>query len=210
MTLPVAQGIGQVSGFADAVGASQSVFRHVMNAMARPGLVETISGTVTAPAPMTPAVAALALTLCDHDTSVWLDSAFAADEGAANWLRFHTGAPVTDDSQKAAFAFIGRGRSLPPFNAFASGTPDYPDRSTTLVIQVDTLDEGTELVLSGPGIRGTSLLRAGALPDDFPERMRLNRVSFPLGVDLVLVCGAQIVALPRSTRVASRKASSCT
>ncbi len=80
-------------------------------------------------------------------------------------------------------------------------------RSTTLVVQVETLAEGPELVLSGPGIRGTSTLRVGALPSDFAARMQANRDSFPLGIDLLLVCGAQLVALPRSTHVAIKEKS---
>ncbi len=74
------------------------------------------------------------------------------------------------------------------------------------MIQVDTLTEGPELILSGPGIRGTALLRAGVLPSDFVTRMRANRALFPRGVDLLLVCGAELVALPRSTHVAAREA----
>jgi alpha-D-ribose 1-methylphosphonate 5-triphosphate synthase subunit PhnH len=45
----------------------------------------------------------------------------------------------------------------------------------------------------------------GALPADFAARMQANRASFPLGVDLVLICGAQLVALPRSTHVVTKE-----
>ena len=39
----------------------------------------------------------MALTLCDHDTPVWLDPVLAASEAVAGWLRFHTGAPLVTD-----------------------------------------------------------------------------------------------------------------
>ncbi len=74
--------------------------------------------------------------------------------------------------------------ALPDFEGFALGTPEYPDRSTTLAIQVDTLTEGGRLILSGPGIRVTSSLRAGGLPSDFVSRMQDIRALFPRGVDL--------------------------
>ncbi len=194
------------SGFANPVASSQSVFRRVMNALARPGSIQTIANAVKTPLPLMPAVAAVALALFDHDTPIWIDGRFAAEPEIAAWLRFQTGAPLTSDASRAAFALILSGAALPDFESFALGTSEYPDRSTTLVIQVDTLTEGPELILMGPGIRGTSSLRAGALPSDFVERMEVNRALFPRGVDLLLVCGTELVALPRSTHVAAREA----
>jgi alpha-D-ribose 1-methylphosphonate 5-triphosphate synthase subunit PhnH len=32
--------------------------------------------------------------------------------------------------------------------------------------------------------------------------MAANRAAFPLGFDLVLVCGGDVAALPRTTRIA--------
>ena len=193
-------------GFADPVQSSQSVFRGVMNALARPGSVQAIVETVHAPSSMMAAAAAVSLALFDHDTPIWIDDRFSAESSIDAWLRFQTGAPLTSDASRAAFALIHSGAALLDFETFAQGTPEYPDRSTTLVVQVDTFTRGPELVLSGPGIRGTSTLRAGALPSDFVERMQVNRAQFPRGVDLLLVCGTELVALPRSTHVAAREA----
>jgi alpha-D-ribose 1-methylphosphonate 5-triphosphate synthase subunit PhnH len=192
-------------GFASPVASSQSVFRCIMNALARPGSVQTIADVVNVPSLLMPATAAVALTLFDHDTSIWFDERLGAEPDIASWLRFQTGAPLTGDASLAAFALIHSGAALPDFESFALGTPEYPDRSTTLVIQVDTLTEGPELIISGPGIRGTSSLRVGALSSDFVERMRANRALFPRGVDLLLVCGHDLVALPRSTHVSAGK-----
>jgi alpha-D-ribose 1-methylphosphonate 5-triphosphate synthase subunit PhnH len=58
--------------------------------------------------------------------------------------------------------------------------------------------------LSGPGIQGTTGLRAGPLPENFVVRMQANRALFPLGVDLLLVSGNDLVALPRSVHVAAK------
>jgi alpha-D-ribose 1-methylphosphonate 5-triphosphate synthase subunit PhnH len=186
------------------VQSSQAVFRSVMNAMARPGSVHRIAETVKAPI-MMPATAAVALALFDHDTSIWLDQDFSRETDMASWLRFQTGAPLTADAAQAAFALIAKGSALPDIETFAPGTPEYPDRSTTLVVQVDTLTQGPEIALSGPGIHGTASLRAGTLPQDFVVRMQANRALFPLGVDLLLVSGNDFVALPRSTHVAAKE-----
>lgn len=194
------------SGFANPVQSSQSAFRCVMNALARPGSVQTITETVNAPSLLVPAATAVALALFDHDTPIWVDHHLAEESGIGNWLRFQTGAPIAREASGAAFALIHGGVALPDFGSFALGTPEYPDRSATLVVQVDTLSEGPELVLSGPGIRGASSLHAGVLPPDFVARMQANHALFPRGVDLLLVCGNQLAALPRSTRVAAKEA----
>lgn len=193
------------TGFARPVSSSQAVFRCVMDALARPGSVQTITDGVNAPPLLVPATAAIALTLFDHDTPVWLGQRLEAETDISSWLRFQTGAPLTDDASIAAFALINNGAALPDFESFALGTPEYPDRSATLVVQVDTFSEGPELILSGPGIRGTSSLHAGGLPSDFVERMKANRALFPRGVDLLMVCGHDVVALPRSTQVSAGK-----
>lgn len=204
MTLATLQsGLG--TGFANPVQSSQVVFRSVMNAMAKPGSVHAIAETVKAPSVMMPATAAVALALFDHDTPIWLDQDFSGEADVASWLRFQTGAPLTGESSDAAFALIAKGAWLPDFETFSLGTPEYPDRSTTLVVQVETLHAGDEFTLSGPGIQGTSSLRASALPQDFVARMQANRALFPLGVDLLLISGSDLVALPRSTHVAAKE-----
>lgn len=192
------------SGFANPVQSSQSVFRCVMNALARPGSVQTIPDTMNAPSLLMPATAAVALALFDHDTPIWLDERLSAEPEIAAWLRFQTGAPLTSSASQAAFALMHSGAALPHFENFALGTPEYPDRSTTLVVQVETLTEGPDLILIGPGIRGTATLRAGTLPSDFVASMYANRALFPRGVDLLLVCGDNLVALPRSALVAAK------
>ncbi len=66
---------------------------------------------------------------------------------------------------------------------------------------VEALGAGARFVLSGPGIDGETALAVDGLPDDLTERLAANRALFPRGVDLVLTCGREIAALPRSTRV---------
>jgi alpha-D-ribose 1-methylphosphonate 5-triphosphate synthase subunit PhnH len=195
------QQLTSTAGIGNAVFAAQSVFRKVMDATARPGSVHSVASAVAAPAPLMPASAAIALTLFDHDTPVWLDSQLKSD-AVASWLRFQTGCSIVADPAQSAFALIGDAAAVPSFERFALGTPDYPDRSTTLILQVSTLADGPALTLSGPGIRSTSTLRAGSLPDDFETRLAGNRELFPRGVDLLLVAGNELAALPRTTVVA--------
>ena len=72
------------AGFADKVLSAQSTFRSVMDAMARPGSVQRIAAVAGAPAAMMRGTAAIALTLFDHDTPVWLDPKMSETPRSAN------------------------------------------------------------------------------------------------------------------------------
>jgi alpha-D-ribose 1-methylphosphonate 5-triphosphate synthase subunit PhnH len=186
--------------FDDPALGSQAVFRTVMEAIARPGLPRPLVSTLAPPPPLRATAAAVALTLLDYETPFWLDQDLAAAAEVAVWLKFHTGARQTADSAQAAFAFVSG--ALPAFDVFAPGTLEYPDRSTTLVVQVESLDQGEALALSGPGIAGTRRFSARPLPPDFRARLIANRDMFPRGVDLILVSETAVATLPRSVRVA--------
>jgi alpha-D-ribose 1-methylphosphonate 5-triphosphate synthase subunit PhnH len=189
------------SGFADKVRSAQSTFRAVMDAMARPGTVQRITAWLDAPKPLTSPAAAIALTLFDHDTTIWLDEPLSASSHVARWLRFHTSAPITAERRYATYALIGDPLALPDLETFALGSEEYPDRSTTLVLQLDSLVAGPALHLAGPGIRESAILRVTGLPGDLAERLERNRKLFPRGVDLILAAGDSIAALPRTVHI---------
>jgi alpha-D-ribose 1-methylphosphonate 5-triphosphate synthase subunit PhnH len=194
------------AGFADKVLSAQSTFRSVMDAMARPGSVHRIAVAVGTPAPMMRGTAAVALTLFDHDTPVWLDPAMSETSNVTKWLKFHTGAPVVAESSVCHFALIGDAQALPALDRFAFGSNEYPDRSTTLILQVESLTQGVACELRGPGIDGVASLTATIRPADLFERLAVNAALFPRGIDVVLVADDAIVALPRTTRIAGKGA----
>lgn len=187
-------------GFADPVFDSQSVFRSVLTALCRPGQVVECVASVTAPSPLVTAAAAILATLADDTTPVWLDAALSRGAVPA-WVGFHTGARIVSAPEEATLALVGDALAMPAFAGFAQGSAEYPDRSATLVVQVESLDGGPELVLKGPGIRDLAGIAPHPLPDDFVDRMQANRALFPRGVDLFLVAGCRVLGLPRSTRV---------
>lgn len=190
-------------GFADPVRASQAVFRAVMEAMAHPGSMISIGGLTEPPQPLGLAAGAVALTLIDYETPVWLDPPLAQSPEIAGWLRFHTGAPLTPDPRQAAFAIIADPPRMPQFDAFSLGSMEYPDRAATLVLQIDRLSADAGFCLAGPGIKGSRALFASPLPADFARRMRANRALFPRGLDMILAAGTMLAALPRSVNVAT-------
>ncbi|MGJ4994542.1 phosphonate C-P lyase system protein PhnH [Bradyrhizobium sp. HKCCYLR20261] len=188
-------------GFSDKVLAAQSTFRTVMEAMARPGSVRHIEAPVGRPACLMHGTAAIALTLFDHDTPIWLDAPLAAAAEVGAWLKFHTGAPITGKPSQASFALVAAPDTLPDFSSFALGSAEYPDRSTTLILQVASLSAGRTFQLRGPGIDGTATFAASIAPADLFERLSINERLFPRGIDVVLVDGSSIVAIPRTARL---------
>ncbi|WP_371747241.1 phosphonate C-P lyase system protein PhnH [Acuticoccus sp. I52.16.1] len=180
--------------FAAPVFDAQAAFRAILGALAEPGTVHRLPAAAP-PAPLPAAAGAIALTLCDPETPVALDPAFAA---AAPWLTFHTGAPVTADRAAARFAFLAALDGLP--DGFGAGDDLYPDRSATLVAPVRLA--GRALTLRGPGIDGTRTIEAD-LSDTFLADWAANGALYPRGLDLVLIDAASgsIMALPRTTEV---------
>jgi alpha-D-ribose 1-methylphosphonate 5-triphosphate synthase subunit PhnH len=193
------------AGFADKVLSAQSTFRSVMDAMARPGSVQRIAAVGGTPDTMMRGTAAIALTLFDHDTPIWLDASMSETPHVAKWLKFHTSAPVIADSSISSFALIGSPRELLSLDRFAFGSNEYPDRSTTLILQVESLTQGPAVELRGPGIDGTAILQAAIQPQDLFERLEINVTLFPRGIDVVLVHDDAIVAIPRTTRLVAKK-----
>lgn len=181
-----------IGGFAEPPIEAAHAFRAALDAMARPGTIAAVSGAVP-PAPLSPAAGVLALTLLDPETPLWLAPDLQEDTVLA-WLRFHTGVPLIEDRGRAAFA-LGRWDALMPLDAFPIGVPEYPDRSTTLIVECPALDQ-TGARLSGPGIETEARL---SLPDLLP--FQRNAALFPLGLDFFFTCGDRLAALPRTTKV---------
>lgn len=183
-------------GFNDMPTEAARQFRAIMNAIARPGRIEILDGA-TPPAPMSVAAGVMVLTLCDPDTGLYL----AGDHDTADvraWVQFHTGALIVS-AEEADFA-IGRWDALAPLNAYAIGTPDYPDRSATLIVEMDAVS-ADGATLTGPGIKDMAHL---SLPET--GAFQKNAQLFPLGLDFFFCAQNRLASLPRTTKVADKGA----
>jgi alpha-D-ribose 1-methylphosphonate 5-triphosphate synthase subunit PhnH len=187
-------------GFADPVAASQTVFRALLSAMSEPGRVLALPPLLAASVQPGSAARALLLTLADGATPIWLD---AAARPAADALRFHTGAPITDTPAAASFALVADAALCPPLAAFSAGDEAFPDRSCTLIIELPRLAEGGERRLAGPGIDGARWLTADGLRAGFWAEWAANHARFPAGIDVILTSGHHLAALPRTVSEAA-------
>jgi alpha-D-ribose 1-methylphosphonate 5-triphosphate synthase subunit PhnH len=183
-------------GFTDAPTQSAHAFRAILNALAMPGTLHSLTGAQP-PAPLSIAAGTALLTLCDATTPLHL--AGPADcQPVRDWVAFHIGAPLVAATH-AQFA-LGRWPDLHtpdlhPVDRFAIGQPDYPDRAATLIVEMDALTP-TGPTLSGPGIETTTQL---SLPE--VAAFQANRALFPLGFDCLFTTGSTIAGLPRSIQV---------
>ena len=193
-------------GFAEPVFNAQTVFRAIMDAMARPGTVQDLPQLARPPAPLSATAGAVALSLCDNDTPVWLDPPLQAEAAVKAWLGFHTGAPLANTPADAHFALIANPKEMAALDGFAQGTQEYPDRSTTLILLVDDLASGPSLLLEGPGIEKTSMIAPPGMPRHFVEQWKQNNQRFPRGIDIILAAPGRLACLPRTTRIKTMEA----
>jgi alpha-D-ribose 1-methylphosphonate 5-triphosphate synthase subunit PhnH len=183
------------AGFADPALDAQATFRCVLEAIAHPGrIVMAPEKLPAAPAPLLAPAYATALTLLDFETPLWVDPSLATPTVIES-LRLQCGCPIVEQT-KASFALLAG--SGAPLAAFNRGTPEYPDRSATLIWQVAGLEADRGMRLTGPGIRTSTRLQVDGLPGDFRAQWATNHQQFPLGVDVVFVTTGRMAALPRS------------
>ncbi|MEO0380496.1 MAG: phosphonate C-P lyase system protein PhnH [Pseudomonadota bacterium] len=177
-------------GFSDPPHQSADAFRAVMQAMARPGRIYDLGGAV-APALLSIAAGTVIMTLCDSETGVHLADDYDVPE-VRDWITFHTCAPLV--GPEAATFVVGPWDRI-SLDALPLGTAEYPDRSATVIVEMPSLAT-TGATLRGPGIKHAAHLN---LPDI--ATFQRNAALFPLGLDFMFTSGAQIAALPRTTKV---------
>lgn len=224
------------AGLVDPVHGTQAVFRHVLDAMSRPGRVHELpAGLFEHPSrpalPLGTAAAAVLLTLCDAETTLWWSPGPRLPQ-LHDWARFHSGVRWVDHVEDADMVGLRAGALTPALWArLRPGSDVAPHTSATLIVEVDALqawpqgqavqhgqdhtgtvtntdtDTGTDtdtdiaLHLQGPGIEQAHHLRVAGISRAVWQARMAQSASYPCGVDLLLCCGTRVVGLPRSTHL---------
>jgi alpha-D-ribose 1-methylphosphonate 5-triphosphate synthase subunit PhnH len=144
--------------------------------------------------------ASVAVTLCDYQSLVWLSASLNTSD-VRKFLRFQTGAPLVTDRADSLFAFMTMAEACDDLDGFAPGTHEYPDRSTTLVVQCDGFKSEMIVELSGPGLKVPTACGVAGATEKFWLTLQKNCNRFPLGWDVLFVTQTQVMGLPRSTRI---------
>ena len=198
------------AGSFDPVFDSQAVFRALLDAMARPGLVVHLPvRDPRCPVPSCQPLAAMLLTLLDHEVTFAVAPETGHGDGVdalVSYLAAATGSRAVA-VEEADFVVAPGAPPAGLLRRLRRGSPAFPDESATLLILVPALDpagNGPEVSLAGPGVRsgGKTIVRLpGLTPADLVDLAEVNAEP-PLGIDLILVDAAgSLTGLPRSTRL---------
>lgn len=212
------------TGFGNITHDSQYCFRQILTAMSQPGtiidlhLMQGFGG-------MTPAASQVLLALADNSTPVWLSKKLVKDKTINENLTFHLGCAILSDhpdeqrgespQTQANFAVIAEQDMLNfdwETSDFNPGNEEYPDTSTTVIIEVNDLmtsniqsqsGSNLKLKLTGPGIENENQVTLQSIAADAIQSMLSQRKieHFPLGLDYLFVCDDKAIALPRTTTV---------
>lgn len=162
----------------------QQAYRQLMQAFANPGQLETLSDEST--------LLTLA-TLLDGATSL------ADVHGLISPLdrvRLETVNEIPD----TAHFVLADGAQAPAFTP-SLGTLESPEGGATLLLAVAALHHGATYTLSGPGVDGSRNVAVQGLNPAWLASRESWNAAFPMGVDILLLAGKQVMALPRTTRI---------
>jgi alpha-D-ribose 1-methylphosphonate 5-triphosphate synthase subunit PhnH len=180
--------------------ASAAAFRVLLDCMARPGRIDRLDGILGIEG-LHDATMGIILALVDHAAPLHLEAELAMP-AACDAIRFATGARLLAEPHEATFAITSGLHAKDMLPKLRQGSPEYPDNSTTLIVQCDALRQGPGVTLSGPGIEHTHHLDAEGLQDGFWSALNaINQAGFPLGIDVFLTAPGAVAAIARSTRI---------
>ncbi len=194
----------------ETVADSQTAFRVILDALARPGSVGQLpTADPRCPLPEAGALATVALTLLDHEVTFAVVPGGWQAEGAQETLtRFLHAATGSRPAPPAEADYLFACGPLAPATLTTPkrGSLAFPDEGGTLLVLVPALTggEGLPVTLTGAGIPGTL---EQVLPTFDAAQLTARdeaNAEGPRGIDLLLLDPAgRILGLPRTTTIAT-------
>jgi alpha-D-ribose 1-methylphosphonate 5-triphosphate synthase subunit PhnH len=181
-------------GFNDPDLGSHQTFRAIFTAMDHPGQIVTICENPNGPDVLNSASAATCLTLLDYETPVWTDVDWK--NPAINWLQFDCESCIVTEPCMANYAIITKPAGMPALDYFMIGSDKYPEKATTMVIQVDDILPSTDNKYSNIFFEKTAQLELKGVPDKFWNQWQYLSDMYPLGIDIFFTCDDVLIALP--------------
>lgn len=175
---------------------AQANFREALDCLSRPGSIGKLTSAAF-PAPRARHAYALLLALADQEVSIAVSG---GDETLARFASLGTGSRQAD-WQKALYVLCLQDPDE-QLLTLRRGTDELPEDGATAILCVQSLAEGQDLRLSGPGIDGNVSLSVSGLSATSVVARNQACESYPLGIDLFLVDPeGRLAGIPRTTRI---------
>lgn len=165
---------------------TNTAFEEMMWALSRPGLVRRLPAS---------GLAVMAESLLDGECSFHV----VDDPEFAQSLTRSGARAVSMDEADYVFTTIETEDKVAALSSLRIGTLAYPDEAATLIAPA-RFGVGQGLRLTGPGIKGSVTIALDGIDPSF-WRMRERAIRYPLGFDIYLVDGDDVIGLPRSTKI---------
>lgn len=179
------------------VHTTQAVYRQLVNVVSRPGHTEIITEEVKNYSDFSDAALLISMTLFDNEISF-----FSSDKTMQKELKVLTGGIPKQDYTTADF-IVSKEADLKEeyFTEVMHGVLISPEKSATLIIEANSIGEGNDYCLSGPGIKSTTGVKL-SLERRWIELRNDICKEFPLGIDLILTDkNNSVVMIPRTSKV---------
>ncbi len=183
----------------------QKIFKALMNALARPGQIFNTKESIDKIEGEHTALLAAALTVLDNRCGFYTNG----DAGFAEEVREQTLAKESEVKEADYILITSDALSREECTALLQnakvGTLPEPHKSCTFFIEIESLQEGEEGTLQGPGIQETRTVLLPTQAWMWLEVRDAMQYEFPCGVDMFFVTPkGEWVGIPRTTKIGGR------
>lgn len=189
----------------DLVHDIQGSYRKVLNAMARPGVIESLkveSEKVDININCFKSTFLIMLMLLDGEVSFNVISKDSMDiTGIVSQITYAKIKPIEEADYLFVINDISSEVLEDVYRRAKIGDLVDPNKSATIVCEFDKLKYGDELILSGPGIKNVNKISLSGSKEWIAAREEVND-EYPLGVDAIYIDKeGSVLCLPRTTEV---------
>ena len=189
----------------DLVHDIQAVYRKIIDAISRPGLIRNIkdqADKVDMEIGCLNSTVVLALMLFDTEVTFKVISEREAEvTRLINQLTY----AKTTDIERADFILVLKDAKPEDFErairAAYPGDLMDPHKSATIIFEADLLSREQDVILTGPGIEEENYIKIKTTHNWIELRVEKN-VEYPLGIDFIFIDPeANLMCIPRTTRI---------
>ena len=97
----------------------------------------------------------------------------------------------------ANFALFTKPATMLALDYFRVGRYEYPEKATTMIVQIDDILPGTDNKDSHISVNQTAQLELKGIPNKFWNQWQQLSGLHPLGIDIFFTCDDVLIALPK-------------